>query len=205
MHKFLSLFAVSFFLLPQAQAFLTIGESGEVVPANHYQVGAEPQLLLNRGGGFNFNGFIDANINDSTSARWVLGGGAVDFSTMASIKFVPFPDVDNQPAIGIRVGIGYARDEDQNLLFGQVAPLVSKKTTTDIGLLIPYVAIPLELVNAKSENYSSSRFVFGSEYIHPDLKEVRFGGELGIELNKSYSYLSVYVTLPFDSSKGFFK
>lgn len=193
-----------FFLSSPARAYLSLAESGELVPAGQYQIGAEPQFLLNHGGGANMNVFFDAPVNDSTSARITLGGGSVDFSTMASLKFVPFPDVDNQPAIGVRVGVGAARDESENILFGQVAPLVSKKVDTEYGLMTPYVAVPFELMNTKEDNHGSSQFVVGSEYTHPDLPQARFGAEVGMELSKSYTYLSIFATLPFDSSKGIF-
>lgn len=185
-----------------AWAYLSIAESGEILPQNQYQVGFEPQLLLNHGGGANVDAFFDAPINESTSARISLGAGAVDFSTFASVKFVPFPDVDNQPAIGVRVGAGVARDESENIILGQVAPLVSKKVMTDIGQMVPYVALPFELINTKHDNHGASQFVFGTEYTHPDYQDARFGAEIGLELSKSYSYVSVFMTIPFDSSKG---
>ncbi len=186
-----------------APAYLSIGESAEILPLSDYQVGLEPQFLLNKGGGANLNAFFDAPFNNSTSGRISLGAGSVDFSTFASIKYVPFPDVDNQPAIGIRAGVGIARDESESILLAQISPLISKKTPTDIGLLTPYLAIPLQIINNKKETFTGSNFVVGSEYSHADLPEARFGGEIGFELSKSYSYLSVFVTIPFDSSKGF--
>lgn len=189
-------------LCRSAQAYLSIAESAEILPINEYQFGLEPQFLLNKGGGLNVNAFFDAPFDASTSGRISIGAGAVDFNAFASFKWIPFPDVDNQPAMGLRAGVGVARDDSENLLLGQIAPIASKKAQTDIGLFTPYISIPFQFVNNKHETISSSQFVVGSEYSHADLPDARFGGEVGFELSKSYSYMSVYVTIPFDGSKG---
>ena len=192
-----------FLMTSSAHAYLSIAESGEILPAGKYQVGLEPQLLTNRDGGANIDVFFDTNINDSTSGRITMGAGAIDFNAFASVKWVPFPDVDNQPAMGLRGGIGMARDEDENFLEIQLAPLVSKKFDTIYGLTVPYLAVPFTYLNTKEENYVASNLVVGTEFHHQEWNEVIFGGEVGIELNKSYSYISLFVTFPFDSQKGF--
>lgn len=188
---------------PSAHAFLSMAESGELVPPGKYQVGLAPQFLTNRGGGTNVDVFFDAPINDSTSARINMGGGAVDFNAFASVKWIPFPDVDNQPAIGVRGGAGIFRDEGENGLLMQIAPLISKKFETEYGLTVPYMAVALNLVNSKEENYTGSNIVFGTEFHSSEVNNVTFGAELGAELSKSYSYITLFVAFPFDSSKGF--
>nr|BFD66531.1 hypothetical protein HAGR004_15530 [Bdellovibrio sp. HAGR004] len=203
--KFAKYFVFALFLSSQAQAYLSIAESAEVLAPGKYQLGAEPQILTNKGGGANFNVFLDTSINESTSARISMGAGAVDFNAFASLKWIPIPDVDNQPAMGFRVGAGLARDEDENLLQLQVAPLVSKRVDTDYGLTVPYVSVPFTFLNTKEENIVASNIAIGTEFHYVDWNEVNLGAELGVDLNKSYSYISVFVTFPFESHKGFGK
>lgn len=186
-----------------AHAYLSMGESGELVPMGKYQIGVEPQLMLNNGDGANFDAFFDAPINESTSARILIGAGTVDFNGFASVKYVPFPDVDNQPAIGIRGGIGVNRINGNNGIDLQVAPLVSKKTDTDIGLMVPYFALPLTYTSNSNDSFTRANVAIGSEWHSPQVPEVTFGAELGLDLNRSYSYISAFVTMPFDSAKGF--
>lgn len=193
------------FLSSAAQAYLTIAESGELISTGKYQVGVEPQLLLNKGGGANFDLFLDTGINESTSARITMGAGAVDFNAFASAKWVPFPDVDNQPAMGIRGGVGIARDESENIIQVQIAPLVSKKFNTEYGLTVPYLAIPFNILNTKEENFVATNLTMGSEFQSTEWNGVTMGAELGIDLNKSYSYISIFATFPFDAHKGFEK
>nr|WP_295905887.1 hypothetical protein [uncultured Bdellovibrio sp.] len=203
--KFAKYFVLGLFLSSSAHAYLSIAESGEIVPAGMYQVGVEPQFLMNKGGGANFDVFFDTHINDATSARITMGAGAVDFNAFVSAKWMPFPDVENQPAMGLRVGAGLARDEDENLLQLQVAPLVSKKFDTEYGLAVPYLAVPFTFLNTKEENTVASNLTVGSEFHYADWNQVTLGGEVGLDLNKSYSYISIFATFPFESQKGFGK
>lgn len=199
------LITIGLFLSTTAHAYLNINESGEVLTPGKYQVGLAPQFLLNKGGGANFDIFLDTSIDESTSARITMGAGAIDFNAFASVKWIPFPDVDNQPSMGLRAGAGIARDEEENILQIQFAPLVSKKFETEYGLTVPYLAVPFTYLNTKSENIVATNLAIGSEFHSVEWKEVTLGGELGIDLNKSYSYISIFATFPFESQKGFGK
>lgn len=189
----------------QAQAYLSIAESGELLPTGKYQVGLEPQVLLNHGGGANLNVFLDTSFNEALSGRITMGAGSVDFNAFASVKWIPFPDVDNQPAMGLRLGGGVARDEDENIVQLQVAPLLSKKFSTEYGLTVPYIAIPFTHLNMDHGNVTASNLVLGSEWNPNEWTYGTVGAEVGFELNKSYSYISVFATFPFDDQKGFGK
>lgn len=185
-------------------AYLTISETAELPPANFYQIGFEPQFFTNLGGGTNVTGFFDAPFSDSTSGRLWLGAGVIDFNLGASFKYVPFPDVDNQPGIGFRAGGFFARKDSENFLTLQLAPIFSKKVNTENGLFIPYAAIALNFTNTKENNFTGSQVMFGTEFKTPEIPKMFFGLEAGINLNDSYSYISGTVTFPFDSSKGLF-
>ncbi|QDK45373.1 hypothetical protein DOM22_09515 [Bdellovibrio sp. ZAP7] len=202
--KFAKYFVFCLFLSSTAHAYLSIIESAEVLPSNLFQFGVEPQILTNRESGANFNIFAETGFNDSTSGRLTLGGGSIDFNAFASVKWVPFPDVANQPAMGLRFGAGIAREKDENIVQLQVAPLVSKKFDTEYGLTVPYLAIPFTYLNTKDDNYVATNLAVGTEWHHPELKDtMTLGAELGVDLNKSYTYISIFATFPFETSKGF--
>ncbi|WP_253720933.1 hypothetical protein [Bdellovibrio bacteriovorus] len=203
--KFAKYFVLGLFLSSSAHAYLSIAESGELLAPGKYQVGVEPQLLTNKGNGANFNVFFDTAINESMSGRISMGAGAVDFNAFASAKWIPIPDVDNQPAMGLRFGAGIARDEDENLIQLQLAPMLSKKFDTEYGMSVPYFSIPFTFLNTKEENYVASNLAIGTEFHYVDWNQVTLGAELGLELNKSYSYISIFATFPFESHKGFGK
>lgn len=204
--KFAKYIVLGLFLSSSAHAYISIAESGEVLAPNLFQIGVEPQIITNKNSGTNFDIFFDAPINESTSARLLLGGGTIDFNSFASVKWIPFPDVANQPAMGLRIGAGLAREEDENILQLQFAPLVSKKFDTEYGLAVPYVALPFTYFNTKEENYMASNLAIGSEFHYHEWQNVvTLGAEIGADLNKSHSYISVFATFPFESSKGFGK
>lgn len=198
---FLSMLLIS----STSMAYLTISETAELPPATYYQLGFEPQFLTNKGGGTNATAFFDAPFTESSSGRLWLGAGVIDFNVGATFKYVPFPDVDNQPGIGFRAGGFFARKSSENFLTLQLAPIFSKKVNTDNGLFTPYAAVSLNITNTKERNFTGSQIVFGSEYKTPEIPKMYFGLETGIELNDSYSYISGTVTFPFDSSKGLFE
>jgi len=185
-------------------AYLTISESAELPAATNYQLGFEPQFLTNKGGGTNVTAFFDAPFSDSTAGRLWLGAGVIDFNVGATFKYVPFPDVDNQPGIGFRAGGFFARKSEENFLTLQLAPILSKKFESDSGLFIPYTAVAFNFANTKEKNITGSQIVFGTEYKSPEIPKMYFGLEAGLELVDSYSYISGTVTFPFDSSKGLF-
>ena len=190
------------FLSHLANAYLSITESAELVPTKHYQVGVVPQLLTSDGGGLNMNVFLDNGINEAMSARIEMGGGSVDFHTFASVKWVPFPDFEKQPAIGLRVGGGLARDSSENLLHGQVAPIISKKVGTSFGLATPYIAVPFSIVNMQGQNTVGTNLTLGSQLNYEKWQSGVLGAEWSLDLNQSFSYISVFVSFPFESHKG---
>lgn len=195
---------VSLIVLPTtALAYLTISESTELITPGKYQVGIEPQLVTSQGSGANLDAFIDAGINDSTSARIGLGFGSVDFHAGGSVKWIPFPDVDNQPGIGGKASIWYGRVDSANALSLQLAPLISKKYSNENGLFVPYIAIPLTTTNTKDRNINGTQFVFGTDWVAPDAQDMTFGGEIGLNLNNSNSYFAASIRFPFDSKTGF--
>lgn len=202
--RFMLSLLCSLMLLPSAQAaYLAVAESGEILPDGQYQFGLAPQILLNEGGGGTVSGFIDVPVNDSTSFRAQAGLGKVDFHAAGSIKYIPFPDFDNQPAMGIKGGLWYARWQEENWLTLQVAPLASRRLQTEHGVLIPYIALPINLVSRKERNFTGVQVAFGSEWKHPTWEHLLLTGELAISLNDSVSAMTIGLSFPFDGQRGF--
>jgi hypothetical protein len=177
-----------------------VGESAEILPISTYRLGAAPQFYLSDGGGLNVIGYVDAALTDSTSMRVQAGGGEIDFFTGASFKWVPIPDYENQPAIGLKVGANFGREGDKTLTSVQLSPLVSKKVETDYGLLIPYTSLSLSRTSVRGETSTGFQVVGGTEWLHPDT-HFQFGAELGLEAKDSYSYLMGWISIPLDEVK----
>ncbi|MFN8943519.1 MAG: hypothetical protein ACK5WZ_02740 [Pseudobdellovibrionaceae bacterium] len=191
-HLFSILFVVSFSSF--SQAYLSLAETADIPSQDQLIFGAYPQIFLNRGGGANVGGFADIALAESFSVRGHFEVGKIDTVLGASVKFTPFPDIDRQPAIGFRGGFTYARDSDENFISTHIAVLLSKKVPTDQGTFNPYVGIPLTFTSMKDGSESGTQFIVGSEYFDQESSPIRFGGEIGISLKDSYSYILGYIT-----------
>lgn len=185
-----------------ASAYLTQLQSGESLGTNQYRIGFIPQLVTNDSAGVNFDTALDAGWNDSMSSRFYIGGGKMDLHLGGNFQWVPFPDVDKQPAIGVRAGTWYARYKDENYLTFSIAPLVSKKIEHRGEILTPYVAAPINYTFNKTKDYYSQQFVIGSEWIHPQIKKWSFAAEIGLNLKDTYSFVAIYAGFQFDGLQG---
>lgn len=182
--------------------YLSIGESGEVMPPNTYRIGGSLQSMS----GLNAGGFLDVGWRDDLSSRFLFGVGYVEFQMGATLKYIPFPDIGKQPALGIRSAFWLARIGDTSVTTWQIAPMASKKIDLNgRGQLTGYVAIPINFTFFRNQNEVGTQFTVGSEYVHPDLHEVFFAGEIVLNMSKSESALNFFVSIPFDNKSGFKK
>lgn len=182
--------------------YLTVLESGEMLPQNQYRIGVIPQVVTSDTSGINIDGTLDALWNESASSRFYLGVGKMDFHLGGSLKYVPFPDVDKQPAIGLRTAAWYARYKDEGYFTVSVGPLVSKKVKHEKGIFAPYVALPINYTLNRTRDYYSQQFVVGTEFVTPETELFTWAAEIGLNLKDSYSYIAMYVGYQFDQSKG---
>ena len=201
--RFLILLGLIFMAASAHAGYLAVGESGELVPENTYRAGVAPEFIFNEGGGTNIDALLDYGYNDSTSFRVQAGAGKVDFHMGAGVKYVPFPDVDNQPAIGVKGSVWYARYQDDNIFTVQVAPLVSRKVQTEQGQFVPYAAIPINFNSGSHHNDTGSQFALGSDWQNPDWPNVFFNADLALNMSHSFSALTLSASFPFDAEKGF--
>lgn len=186
-----------------ALAYLSVNETAEVLPENYFSLGVAPQFYLSNGGGFDLGVMADAHIADSLDGRIAIGSGKIDFWTMASLKWVPFPDVDSQPAMGIRGAVGFAREDNLSIYQIQVTPMLSKRSNTSSGDMIPYVAVPFTYMTSDNESFLATQFALGAQW-YP-WKDIYFGAEFDLNLENSVSSGSVYFMFPFESGTGYKK
>lgn len=198
---FYLVFILIYFLCDFGHAFIPVGETGEIIKMDKYQVGLEPMLFTESGGRAQFNAFFDFPYNEATSFRTILGTGFTDFVAGATVKYVPFPDIGTQPAIGLRGGVYTGHKDSVSFLAFEATPLFSKKFEYENGPLIPYAAIPIRWISSKT-NTLTSQMALGADWYPNEIVDYFFNGELGINLKDSYSYISLAVTLPFDRTQG---
>jgi len=196
------IFVAAFLLSRQSQAsYLSLNETAEVLPEGYFKLGIAPQLKLTDGAGLNMGVYFDTYVADDITGRVTIGGGKTDFWTAASAKWVPFPDVDKQPALGLRGAVMYARDENTDYYNLQISPLVSKLADTRYGKMIPYVGLPVTFINTKDHSETATQFAVGAEWF--SRQDMHVGAEFDLNLSHAFSSISVFLSFPFDQAVGY--
>lgn len=183
-----------------AHAYFSTIDNGELVTPGQYQIGIEPQIVFDRYNGFNGIGRFDTGINESSSVRGILGFGKVDFELGAMYKWIPFPDVDNQPAIGGEAGMILARVNNSTEVSVRFHPLISKLFETEVGDVIPYASLPLGVTGRSDKTVIPVQLVGGAELRPLNMPSLSFFGEIGLNINEAFSYISVAAAYRFDDA-----
>jgi hypothetical protein len=198
-------------LSQKSNAAFGLLETAEIIPSGIYRVGVAPQLYLGNGGGLDTSAYLDMFVTDSVNSRFEIGSGVSDFWAAASAKWVPYPDYQNQPAMGVRGKLIYMRDADTNFYDTQISPVISKRYVTDKGTFIPYAGLPITYIFEKStSNFTISKLCFGTEWVSNSAFQA--GAELALDLyngGSAYTYtastLSLFFNFQFDERIGFKK
>jgi hypothetical protein len=152
--------------------------------------------------GLNLNAFFDAGVSDSSNVRAVLGFGSVSFNTGVFYKWVPIPDYENQPAIGIMVGGTWARYNGENYPSLRFHPIISKAFESDIGRFTPYATTPFGITAGPKKNTFPFQLAAGTDWKPGGLEKMHFMIEMGLNLNEAFSYVSLAGVLYFDETEG---
>lgn len=203
MKKLLLVSLVTLFSSP-AFAYYSVLSTGEILPENQYTLTGETQFLTDPSG-LNVGARFESGINESSGFRGEFGVGKTDLYLGALYKFVPYPDIEGQPAVGFNTGVIYATDAGINEFTLRFEPLVSKKFEMRFGHLIPYGSLPIGLkhqTKGDDRNDVALQVVGGVEIAMNNWKGLRLMPELGINLDNAPSYVSIGAVFDFDE-EGF--
>lgn len=190
--------ALFVFTAQSAQAYYTTMDNGEIISKGQYRAQAESNVVFNDLDGLNLVGKFDMGFNESSNFRALVGAGAVGFQTGLLYKWVPIPDFEDQPAIGILGGFVFARNDGVNFFNIRLHPLVSKKFETDNGTFIPYGSLPIGITFSKGDTFFPLQVAFGTEWQPFELKRWSFMGEIGFNLHESFNYIALSALLRWD-------
>jgi len=182
----------------KALAYYSTIDTGELLPSDTYRAIIETQFVTDPSNGVNFVGRFDGAIDDETGYRALLGFGETDFHFGGFVKWIPIPDLDNQPAIGVLAGVLYANDGSLDILSLRLHPLISKKFELEAGVLTPYASLPFGIQSIDGKTTLPLQLAVGSEYKPKQFEKLYFGGELGFDLAKSYTYFSLFAAMNID-------
>jgi len=191
----------------QAFGYYAVMDNGEILSQGVYKFTGVTQILTNEGG-VDLTAMADLGLSEEFGARGLLGVGKTDFYMGGLFKWMPVPDIDNQPAVGMNAGIIYARDAGVTEVTIRVEPLVSKKINVETAILIPYASLPIgiQMRNTSARDDKTrvaSQMVFGSQVQIEAWKNLQFMAEIGINLDNAPSHVAAAAVLYFDQAKGF--
>lgn len=190
------LFIVLILIPTLALAHYTVQDTGDLLKEDEMQFSSEVQFVTSGDEGVNLIGRFDKGFDSDSNLRFLVGAGTTDFEIGAFYKWVPFPDFESQPAIGLTLGTHVAKYAGHTELGVRAIPFVSKKFETDHGDFTPYIALPLAYANYDHDGYSPIHLTLGTRYRHPDFEQCDFTAELGFDLHEAFSYVSIGAIFP---------
>lgn len=187
---------------PQAHAFYSTMDTGDVLPEGKYSIGAETQFITNNDSGANLVTRFDGGISEEAGFRGELGFGTTDLHLGAFFKWIPIPDYDQQPAIGITSGLVFAEYSGHSEVSLRFHPIISKGFATEFGKITPYGSLPFGLRSYNDDTDVPVQMTLGSELFFSQIPLWRFKGEVGFDLNDAFTYISIGASLDFDAENG---
>jgi hypothetical protein len=190
-------------------AYYEVLDTGEVLAPGHHKITGGLQALTDDGGA-NMTGIFDTGLQQDWGLRGIVGFGKTDYSLGGMVKWVPIPDVEGQPAVGLNAGLTYARWNDANELTFRFEPLVSKKFMIDTAAITPYASVPIGVrvrnsnrADVDDDTQTTFQLALGSQLQVEQLKNLQFIAELGLDLDHAFPYVSVGALFYFDNENGF--
>jgi hypothetical protein len=181
------------FALSAPQAEASLFNMARFVEPGKNAVGFEPEVTLTHGGGVAGNVRYTQGISylNNLHLNVGMGSGHRRFRTGAAFTFDFFPDVGNQPGIGLGTQATYYRYKGG---YGQLetalVPYIHKAFHSGNGQQIePFLAVPVGPAFRSGEYQWTTQVVMGAIYRRNDT-DLQFVGEVGVSVNKSESYIS---------------
>lgn len=168
-------------------------DHGAVTPAGNYR----GLLELQATGGVNLVARVDMGLSESTGVRALLGTGATAVQWGLYYKWVPIPDYGKQPSIGLLGGFTFTHDNNRSAVTFRLHPTLSKRLRSEIGDIIPYVAIPIGLRMVDGRTSIPVQLALGAEIQPASLKDFSFWIEGGVNVANADGYISFAASHPF--------
>ncbi len=182
----------------RSAAYFSTMDTGDITANGRYRIIAEPQIIIDKYEGLNMTGRFSTGLTEDSAVEALVGAGEVDFQLGGFYKWVPFPDVEGQPAIGGKAGVIFARVKGETEFSLRFHPLVSKKFETEAGDITPYASLPIGITNRDDTTFIPVQLAGGAEWKTLSSENLRFMAEIGFNISKAFPYVSVGLVYEFD-------
>ena len=183
-------------------AYYSTMDTGDLIAPNKYRVGAETQFITDEDSGVNIIGRFDKGFNDEMNFKAELGFGTTDFHLGGYVKWIPIPDYENQPAIGVTSGLLFAQYDSETEISIRIHPMISKGFDVEFGRLTPYASAPTGLRTFDGDTDIPLQVNFGSDVYFQELQYWHFKAEVGFDVSEAFTYISFGASLDFDEENG---
>lgn len=188
-------FITLFFSFNPAHAFNSIINSGNLTEQGTYKLGSELQFITDKPfDGANILFYIDLPTKSpSLDYRFKFGTGETEINLGVAAKWVPVPDLQNQPALGFIFDVDWVSNDPVDFATVRAAPLISKNLKWEYGAMTPYAALPVGIRFDDSAQDDLEFFVqltFGVELDFEAYQNLTFFGEAGFDIDKAFNYFS---------------
>lgn len=181
-----------FLVLPvDAKAMISLFESGNVVNKGEYKTTISTQFLNGSNtSSLQLVGQIETGVSESESFKLTLGTGGTSYAQFGgSYKWVPYPDIAGQPAIGGITALRYASNKTtDNDFVIQVGPIVSKYIQFATGAFDVYSSM-LFGTKVSSEWDLPINWNLGAEIETIKIPDLKLYAELAIALNSASNHI----------------
>ena len=197
------------FLYPnKGLAYFNLMDTGELRQGQNTRALVGSQMIFNGElEGLNFNGrysLDSSGLISHSEFQFEAAAGSVDYQLGAFLKWIPFPDTDNQPAVGVRTGFHFAKVLDYSTYGLNITPLVSKHINSDMGKITPYLGLPVGILQNTLGTDTNFQVAVGVEWSPEEWELGSSRGfnlllEYGLGLSSSYGdSLSLAVAYDFE-------
>lgn len=191
-----------FLISTNAFAYYNIHDTGDILSRGKRNIIGQTQLILDSGTKANVTAAYDWPINDSSQIRSFIGVGDT-FHLGVKYKWVPVPDYDTQPAMGAIFGAQFANVDSEVEVSLSASALFSKKYDfKKLGKHNLYVAPTASVVISDGDTKVPLQLIGGTMFKLKKFKNAYLTTELGLEVAKSFSYISVGFIVNFDEFEG---
>ncbi|MCB0413284.1 MAG: hypothetical protein KDD50_03065 [Bdellovibrionales bacterium] len=195
----ISLSFVFHFFCSTAQAYYLFHDTGDLLEENQLRLSLHPQFTS----GSNLVGILDTPWGNDSNIRYYLGFGDVSMQIGAQYKWVPYPDYQDQPAIGVSFGPMIARKHGDTEVALKSQTFISKKFSQPFADFNTYAALPLALSFYADQSDFPFQLIIGSNMKTHHLKGIEFSLEGGLNLHASFGYVSLGFIYFIDNKERF--
>lgn len=199
-----SLLALSFLFLimpNQSNATFSFMDTGETLLDGNYRATTGIQSIFSDLDTLGFVGRFGMSLTPGTEAQAEISFGSHLLNFNTSVKWVPFPDVKSQPALGLKIGANFFNYKSTDIFSIHLTPFISKNFQSSIGPWTPYIAIPL-VVPLKADTDIAVHGIAGANWLPRNIDPpISFFTEFGFNIENSFNHFLVGLSWEFQRNK----